>query len=33
MLLREDAMIKSNTLLDPIDSLQVVIEGDGRLDG
>lgn len=26
-------MIKSNTLLDPIDSLQVVIEGDGRLDG
>ena len=33
MLLREDAMIKSNTtLLEPLDSLQVVIEGDGRLD-
>lgn len=33
MLLREDAMITSNTLLDTIDSLKVVIEGDGRLDG
>ena len=33
MLLREDAIIKSNTPLETVDSLKVVIEGDGRLDG
>lgn len=32
MQLREDAMIKSNTPLETVDSLKVVIEGDGRLD-
>ena len=33
MQLREDAMRKSNTPLETVDSLKVVIEGDGRLDG
>ena len=31
--LREDAKITSNTPLNKIDSLKVVIEGDGRLGG
>lgn len=33
MLLREDAIIKANTPLEEIDSLQVNIEGDGRFNG
>ena len=31
--LREDALIKANTPLNAIDSLKVVIEGDGRFNG
>ena len=33
MLMRDDATIKANTLLEEIDSLQVNIEGEGRFNG